>query len=419
MGLWSTPAASAHGSPPFTGDGVRRHRSSRPGHPIRVLIVDDDPDDRLMIKRFLNGARSCRFVVEELADPAGLGPVIERRSADVILMDQRLGEQSGTEVIRRIGGSRSAVPAILLTGTDDDALEEEAIVSGAAEHLNKSDLSSRVLERAIKYVVKWHGDQQELRRQGEQLQLAWNEAARANRAKSVFLASMSHELRTPLNAILGFSSFLLQMPPTAQPMRVEEYAGYIHHGGEQLLHLVNNLLDIARIEAGQFLLGDEELDLAAILRSAAATNEPLAARHGVAVLLEIASELPPVRADRAAVLQIVQNLLSNATKYTLSGGRVVVSAAPHLGGISLQVDDTGIGMSEREIANALRPFMRNHQNAYVRATEGAGLGLAIVTALVEQLDLAIQFDSRPGEGTTVTVAFPPERVLRPADDQRP
>lgn len=419
MGLSTTSAAHGAGRTAHAGIGGGRQRPVAQGEPIRVLIVDDDADDRLIIRRFLNGARSCRFSVEELDDPSALADILDRNAADVILMDQRLGDHTGTEVIRRIGGTRAAVPAILLTGTDDDTLEEEALVSGAAEHLNKADLSSRVLERAIKYVVKRHGDQQELRRRGEQLQLAWNEAARANRAKSVFLASMSHELRTPLNAILGFSSVLRQTPAAAQPLRVEEYAGYIHDGGEQLLHLVDNLLDIARIEAGQFLLGDEELDLAAILRAALAANDPLARKRGVAVAIDAPQSLPAVRADRAAVLQILQNLMSNATKYTRSGGRVTVSAAPYLGGIRVSVQDTGIGMTDDEVANALRPFMRNHQNAYVRSTEGAGLGLAIVTALIDQLDLTIAFASRPGHGTTVTVAFPPGRIVREPGPQSP
>lgn len=419
MGLGTTRSARATDRRPNAGAAGSRRGSIAEGEPIRVLIVDDDQDDRLMIRRFLSGARSCRFCVEELDDPSALADILDRCSADVILMDQRLGDQTGTDVIRRIGGSRAAVPAILLTGTDDYTLEEEALVSGAAEHLNKSDLSSRVLERTIKYVVKWHGDQQELRRQGEQLQLAWNEAARANRAKSVFLASMSHELRTPLNAILGFSSMLLHAPGAVHSVRLGEYAGYIHDGGEQLLHLVNNLLDIARIEAGQFLLGDEDLELAAILRAAAISNEPLARKRGVAVEIDAPRALPVVRADRAAVLQIVQNLLSNATKYTRSGGRVTVSAGTYLGGVRVSVRDTGIGMTEYEITNALRPFMRNHQNAYVRSTEGAGLGLAIVTALIDQLGLTIAFASEPGCGTTVTVAFPPARVVRGPAPQSP
>lgn len=413
MGLWTAIPAN----PPSTPFPAARAGNDRPAgriarDTIRVLVVDDDDDDRLMIRRFLSGARSCHFQVEECSGDEDVDAALKRTTADVILMDQRLGRHSGTDLIRRFGGNRATIPAILLTGSDDEALEEEAIVAGAAEHLNKADLSTRVLERTIKYVVKWHGDQQELRRQGEQLQMAWSEAARANRAKSVFLASMSHELRTPLNAIIGFSSMLLDgAPAMREPPKVGEYAAYIRDGGEQLLHLVNNLLDIARIEAGQFLVGDEELDLAQVLRSVVRTNEPLARKRSITIRTDISSKLPMVRSDPAGLQQIFLNLLSNATKYTLPDGRATVTAARYTDGVRVRIHDTGIGMTDEEIGSALRPFMRNRHNAYVRSAEGTGLGLAIVTTLVEQLDLAIDFESRPGRGTTVTVTIPPKRVI--------
>jgi len=412
MSLWTATAANPAGPAPAHGPAITRHRRFAAGAPIRVVVVDDDADDRMMIRRYLNGARSCRFSVRECADATSLSTILEAADVDVILIDQRLGGQVGTDVIRRIGGSRATVPAVLLTGSDAVELEEEAIESGAAEHLNKADLSSRVLERAIKYAVKWHSDQQALRHQGEQLQLAWNEAASANRAKSVFLASMSHELRTPLNAIIGFSSMLLQGSVASIPRRVCEYARHIRDGGDQLLHLVNNLLDIARLEAGQYLLGDEDLDLAALIDQAVAANGPLARQRGVTVDSTPASDLPTVRADRTALQQIFANLLSNATKYTPAGGRVTIAAERFEGGVQVAVADTGIGMTSQEIASALHPFSRNHQNAYVRATDGAGLGLSIVTSLVDQLGLSIDFKSAPDHGTTVTVTIPACRIVR-------
>lgn len=410
MSLWTAASASSAGRKPPIGGQIEGWRRRIPDEPIRVVVVDDDAEDRLMIQRFLSGSRSCRFTVQECEDPDELPAILDGVPVDVILMDQRLGGQHGTEVIRRIGGNRAAAPSILLTGTDDAEVEEEAMVSGAAEHLNKSDLSSRVLERTIKYVVKWHSDQQELRRQGEQLQLAWSEAARANRAKSVFLAGMSHELRTPLNAIIGFSTMLLTGSPFAKPASVQDYARYILQGGQQLLHLVNNLLDIARIEAGQFLLGDESLDVGEVLDGVIKLNEPLARQRGVEVLRLAPAGLPAVRADRAGLHQIFLNLLSNGTKYTRAGGQVTVSADSAGEGLRITVRDTGIGMTQEEIETALRPFMRLTNNAYVRSTEGAGLGLAIVTALVDQLELAIEFDSQPGHGTAVSVVIPPDRL---------
>ncbi|MEQ9331708.1 hybrid sensor histidine kinase/response regulator [Thalassobaculum sp.] len=419
MSEWSVASAGSRGAGPPLTAARNRWRKSESDEAIRVMIVDDDAEDRLTIRRYLRGARSCRFAVQECDDPADLIAILDDSPVDVILMDQRLGGQQGTDVIRRIGGSRAAAPAILLTGYDEAALEEEAIVAGAAEHLNKADLSSRVLERTIKYVVKWHSDQLELRRQGEQLQLAWSEAAKANRAKSVFLASMSHELRTPLNAIIGFSTMLLGKPVARKSTRVREYASFILDGGQQLLHLVNNLLDIARIEAGQFVLGDETLDLGEALLEVARQNEPLARQRGIEVVVQCPANLPLIRIDRTGFQQIFLNLLSNGTKYTHAGGRVTVTVFRLATTLRVMVRDTGIGMAEDEVETALRPFMRIRNNAYVRSTEGAGLGLAIVTALADQLDLTVEFDSRPGDGTTVTVTIPADRVERGTAPQSP
>jgi len=240
-----------------------------PDSPVRVVVVDDDPGDRLIIRRYLTRARSCRFSVRECDDPSALREILDKSPVDVILMDHRLGQQYGTDVIRQIGGNRAVAPSILLTGSDEADIDDLAMLAGAAEHLNKADLSDRVLERTIRYVIKGHSDQLELRRQSEQLRAAWNEAAQANRAKSVFLATMSHELRTPLNAIIGFSTMLLTGKLARRPTLVMEYARYILQGGQQLLHLVDNLLDLARIEAGQFLFGDEVLALPQLLEDVA------------------------------------------------------------------------------------------------------------------------------------------------------
>ncbi len=419
MSAYAAASANTGRTPPLSTPRGGRWGKRIPDAPVSVVVVDDDPGDRLIIRRYLTRARSCRFSVRECDDPAALRGILDEAPVDVILMDQRLGQQYGTDVIRQIGGNRAVAPSILLTGSDEAGIDDLAMLSGAAEHLNKADLSGRVLERTIRYVIKWHSDQLELRRQSEQLRAAWNDAAQANRAKSVFLAAMSHELRTPLNAIIGFSTMLLTGKLARKPTLVLEYARYILEGGQQLLHLVNNLLDIARIEAGQFLLGDDDLALPQLLEEAVRANEPLAEQHGVTVRLLCPADLPEVRTDRAGLHQIVLNLLSNGTKYTLPGGEVVLTAELDDTGIRVEVRDTGIGMTEEEIETALRPFVRVRNNAYVRSTAGSGLGLAIVKSLTEQLGLLLSFDSAPGSGTAATVTIPLERVSPPPETQSP
>jgi signal transduction histidine kinase len=419
MSAYAAASADTGRTPPLSTPRGGRWGKRIPVTPVRVVVVDDDPGDRLIIRRYLTRARSCRFSVRECDDPDALREILDEAPVDVILMDQRLGQRYGTDVIRQIGGNRAVAPSILLTGSDDASIDDLAMLAGAAEHLNKADLSDRVLERTIRYVIKGHSDQLELRRQSEQLQAAWNEAAQANRAKSVFLAAMSHELRTPLNAIIGFSTMLLTGKLARRPTRVLEYARCILEGGQQLLHLVDNLLDIARIEAGQFLLGDDALDLPRLFEEVVQANEPLAGQHDVTVRLLCPADLPEVRSDRAGLHQIVLNLLSNATKYTLPGGEVVLTAELDDGGIRIEIRDSGIGMTEEEIESALRPFVRVRNNAYVRSTAGSGLGLAIVRSLTEQLGLLLAFDSKPGSGTTATVTIPAERLSPPPETHSP
>ena len=400
------------GRPVFGAPAAYKRTSRRDDGPIVVLVVEDDSVDRRAIRRFLDQAKSAKFSIVERADGNDVFEILKNQRIDIILVDQLLGARLGTDLIREMGGRLAKVPMVLLTGREEPALEDEALRSGAADHLNKADLSSRVLERTIKYALKWHQAQQELQDQSAQLERARREAETANLAKSAFLASMSHELRTPLNAIIGFSEALSHLEGRDGKSRVKEYASYIHEGGEQLLHLVNNLLDIARIEANQFDRGEEDIDIQEMLRAVVTMNSPLARKQDVVVELVHSSPKLHVRVAGTGLRQILQNLISNATKYTPAGGNVFVRVDRNARGLIVSVEDEGIGMTPEEFEVAKRPFERNLNNAFVRETEGAGLGLSIVTALAAQLDLAIEIESQAGRGTVASVIIPSKRIVQ-------
>jgi len=400
------------GEPVFGAPAAYKRVPRRDDDPIVVLVIEDDNVDRRAIRRFLDQAKSAKFSIVERANGNDVFEVLKTQRIDIVLVDQLLGARLGTDLIRELGGRLAKVPMVLLTGREEPALEEEALRSGAADHLNKADLSSRVLERTIKYALKWHQAQQELQDQSAQLERARREAETANLAKSAFLASMSHELRTPLNAIIGFSEALSHLEGRDGKSRVEEYATYIHEGGEQLLHLVNNLLDIARIEANQFDHGDEDVDIQKMLHAVIVMNAPLAQKQDVIVELVHTPPLPHVRIASTGFRQILQNLVSNATKYTPPGGNVFVRVDRNARGLIVSVEDDGIGMTPEEFEVAKRPFERNLNNAYVRETEGAGLGLSIVAALAAQLGLAIEIESQAGRGTIASVIIPSKRTLQ-------
>jgi signal transduction histidine kinase len=239
-------------------------------------------------------------------------------------------------------------------------------------------------------------------------------AERANRLKDDFLANMSHELRTPLNAIIGFSDMTQQalFGPVADP-----YAGYaadIHRSGLHLLKLVNDLLDLSKIDAGREVLDEQVVDLDVVVRHVVGLMRPRAEKKSVR--LENGCARPPaIRADERRINQILLNLLSNAVKFTPSGGSVDVQAAVQPDGdLCLFVCDTGLGMNADDIRVAFEPFGQAASHT-VRDEEGTGLGLPITKRLVELHGGKIEVASRVGEGTTVTVRLPRARLVDVGD----
>lgn len=239
-------------------------------------------------------------------------------------------------------------------------------------------------------------------------------AEAANGAKSAFLAMMSHELRTPLNAIIGFSDIMKS--EILGRIDHPQYLGYahdIHRAGSHLLGLINDLLDVSKIEAGKFQLHDELLDVGVVFGSALRLINGRAKEAGLRLSTEIGDDLPRLNADERALKQIFVNLLSNAVKFTPNQGQITIRATTEAdGGLMLAVSDTGIGMAPEDVPTALAPFGQV-DNSLSRRHNGTGLGLPLVKSLIELHDGTLSIDSEPGAGTTVSVHFPSWRVIRP------
>jgi PAS domain S-box-containing protein len=242
-------------------------------------------------------------------------------------------------------------------------------------------------------------------------QRALKEAKAANRAKSQFLATMSHELRTPLNAIIGFSELLKnQMFGPLGHANYLQYAQDVHDSGQHLLGLINDILDVTRVDLGEMKLQASPIDLADSAKSALRLMAGALQKKPLAVASEIPAGLPTLVADPRLVKQILVNLLSNAVKFTPEGGRVTVAAERRAdGGITVKVADTGIGIAKEAIAQLGKPFYQADQS-HTRRFEGAGLGLSIVAGLMKLHGGTFAVDSEPGRGTTVSCHFPPERT---------
>lgn len=239
-----------------------------------------------------------------------------------------------------------------------------------------------------------------------QLLLAKEQAEHANSRKSDFLAKISHELRTPLNAIMGFSDIIKRdLLGPLHRAKVQEYAADINESAGILLGLINDLLDLSKIEAGKLELDKEWLDLATLLPEVVHMFRPQTRKKRLSLKLEIAPGLPLLLADGRAVRQMVINLLSNACKFTPAEGRIELRADRDEEEIHLVVSDNGEGIESRYLESVLEPFVQGDSPA-VRTQAGTGLGLSIVKSLIEQHDGHLDLTSTLDRGTTATLSFP-------------
>jgi PAS domain S-box-containing protein len=241
-------------------------------------------------------------------------------------------------------------------------------------------------------------------------------AEQANRSKSQFLAQMSHELRTPLNAIIGFAEIMHgeALGPLGTP-QYRNYAADIAESARHLSQVINDVLDVAKLEAGKFELHEDSVDPEELLQRAVRLVKPRAEQTGVALTQTPCPSPPTLRADGRKLLQVLLNLLSNAVKFTDAGGRVAAAARRDPdGGFAFEVTDTGIGMSAEDVAVALAPFGQV-DSSLSRRYEGTGLGLPLAKALTELHDGRLELDSTIGAGTRIRVHLPAKRVLANAE----
>jgi signal transduction histidine kinase len=235
-------------------------------------------------------------------------------------------------------------------------------------------------------------------------------AEASNRAKSDFLANMSHELRTPLNAIIGFSEIIKGGMFGAVTERYRSYAGDIFNSGTHLLELINEILDLSKLDAGQLTLHEENVDVGAQVRTCMRLLQPQAEKSKIQLTASIGDATPLIRADDRRLRQILLNLLSNAVKFTPEGGKVRVTVSHTDAGLEIGVRDTGIGMASEEIPKALEPFGQI-DSKLSRKYEGTGLGLPLVKRLVDLHGGTLVIESKVNVGTLVTILLPPERIL--------
>lgn len=335
------------------------------------------------------------------ANPAA-ARLLGRSAADMI------GAEAD-EILQPPSGRRDGTPPVAATLADRKSrLVEETEVRGADGTALPVTLGITPIAEPVSSlcaVVVFHDISAQTAAQ-QDLRYAKEAAEAASRSKSLFLAHMSHELRTPLNAIIGFSEMVAEqtLGPVDNP-RYLEYARHIHASGAHLLSLINDLLDLSKIEAGKLELYEEVKEMKALFERCRIFVEESAQHKGVTLAIDRVDHLPPLLCDRRKMKQVLVNLLSNAVKFTPAGGCVHLMAEVDGDDMIIRVDDNGVGIAPQDIDKVMAPFGQARE-ALVRDHDGTGLGLPLAKALVELHGGSLELESRLGEGTTVNVRLP-------------
>jgi signal transduction histidine kinase/HPt (histidine-containing phosphotransfer) domain-containing protein len=383
---------------------------------IHTLLIEDSPDDALLIREFLADARQAVFEVEHVEWLSAALARLSRGGIDVVLLDLQLPDSRGLDTFRAVQNASPAVPVVVLSGFEDETTALTAVQEGAQDYLVKGQVGTAVLERAVRYSIERGRTSRALAEKNAELARARDAAEAASRAKSAFLASMSHEIRTPMNAIIGMTDFVLE---TALAPLQREYLKIVQESAESLLALINDILDFSKIEAGKFEIEEVEFSLRDSFGCTLKSLAVQAHRKGLELISDIEASVPDrVSADPTRLRQVLVNLVGNAIKFT-SGGEVLVRVFPESRAanemlIHVAVSDTGIGIPEARREKLFQAF-EQVDNSMSRKYGGTGLGLAISARLVELMGGRIWFDSQSGRGST----FHFTARLRAAEDSAP
>jgi two-component system cell cycle sensor histidine kinase PleC len=414
-------------------------------HPqdVRILVVDYHAFTLHIVESLL--AKDGYAQVRGTSDIAAAPKLFAELKPDIVVLDltqPRLDGFALFDQFKKLAGGRHFA-AIFLSAVEDRAIRAEAYTRGATEFLLKpideTEIRLRVRNQArmvaFERALREHNERlaQTVAERTARLQQAIDVLKRAEaqmsenlkrseaegRDRMSFLGSINHELRTPLNAILGFAE--LMKDQRFGPLGNERYAEavhFIHDGATHLLRLVNDLLNLASTESGDFRLSLKPVDVGATVRNSVTLLTEDARRSGVELLIDVAPDLPMMETDETRLKQIVINLASNAIKFTPSGGRVTVKVKSDNGQdvLILAISDTGVGISTEQMLEVLKPFGRVRQikaPPSVAKQQGAGLGLPITKRLTELLGGTLDIQSREGVGTMITVRLPLKRVAAP------
>lgn len=394
--------------------------------PLRVLIVDDDLADRMLIRRILRNTPLELEEVNEVDCGQAAIAALNQDHYDCAFLDYRLPDLDGLQLVQQLRNNGVNLPLIVLTGQGDQEIAVQLMKAGASDYVVKSRLNADLIAQCIRGALRIYQAEEAVRQAQQELQitnallLQQNQALeehrraiqrqnvevmRASRLKSEFLATMSHELRTPLNAIIGFSQLLMRRREKIWTDQQSDMVHRINSNANNLLTLLNEILDFSKLDARRLELRPEPVNLAMLAKDTIAEMQSLAEQKSLTLALNLNLEQPIVHNDPSRLRQVLTNLISNAIKFTDQGKvKLTVADIPD-DEVLIAVADTGKGMAPEELSYIFEAF-RQVDQSHTRRHHGTGLGLAIVDAIVTLMGGNIDVESTPGQGTTFYVRLP-------------
>lgn len=371
---------------------------------FRILLIEDDEVDAETVRRHLDRQTAHRFYVKSCTSIAESRRALQDESFDVVLLDLSLPDELGVAAIGRVRETAPRIPIIILTGDEQVEAEFASLRLGAQDYLTKQRLTGDVLVRSIRHSI----ERQSL---AHRLEEANQRAELASQAKSEFLANMSHEIRTPLTAILGFAEILNRDFDSIETEERSNLVGRMQSNGEHLLSLINDILDLSKIEVGKIELEKIECQPRTIFEEVMSMMILRAKEKQLELHLTFDENVPGIIiSDASRLRQILVNLVGNAIKFTDQGKveiRCHCQANPETDSVDLvaTVSDTGIGLTDDQISRLFQPFVQADSST-TRRFGGTGLGLTISKRLAEMLDGSITLESHPGKGSRFTLTVP-------------
>ena len=399
-----------------------------------IMLIEDDPIDARRVQRALSGNVGLKWLPDgfEIQHHETLLAALEDLSQaepmpDIILSDLNLHDSRGQDTISQILTVAGDVPVIALTGMDDEKTALDLVRLGAADFIRKSDSTGDSLGRSIRYAMqrtafqKKLAESQQRQQQAEakaaladDFKIAKEKAEEANRAKSEFLANMSHELRTPLHGILSFGRLGVGRVETASKEKMLKYFKQIVGSGEVLLHLLNDLLDLSKLEAGRMELQFQTVDLNERIDAQVSAVQGIAIDKQIKIDIKRIDILPKISVDSNRIDQVIRNLLSNALKFSPEKSRVEIETRVNKTDVVIRVLDEGPGVPEEECDSIFDKFIQ--ASSTKSNAGGTGLGLSISRELVVQHGGTILAKNRPEGGAEFKICLP---IKKDADSTNP